>query len=66
MDTASDRLLTADELADRMRVQPGTIKGWAREGLIPAVRIGGRVIRFDFADVIGTLKDRAAAAGDSQ
>ena len=49
-------LLTADELGERLRVRPDTIKIWARDGIIPSVRITGKVVRYDFADVIAKIK----------
>ena len=54
--SATVELLTVDELAEHLRVRPSTIRLWAREGLIPAVRIGAKVIRFDLQDVMGVLK----------
>ncbi len=54
--TPTQKLLTVDELADRFQVRPGTIRLWAREGLIPVLRVGGQIVRFDFDDVLGTLK----------
>ena len=51
-------LLTAEELADCMRVRPSTIRLWGREGLIPVVKIGGTIRRYDFAEVIAALKAR--------
>ena len=55
---ASNELLTAEELADRLRVRPGTIRMWSREGLIPVLRVGAKVVRVDYTDVIQVLKDR--------
>lgn len=45
-------LLTAEELATRLRVRPGTIRVWARRGRIPSVRLSPKVVRFDFGAVI--------------
>lgn len=33
-------LLTPDEAALRLRVKPSTVKRWARQGTIPAKKIG--------------------------
>jgi excisionase family DNA binding protein len=41
----ADRLLTADELAERWQVPKAQVYRLAREGLIPCVRIG-RYARF--------------------
>ena len=53
-----EELLTADELADRLRVRPETIRAWGREGVIPRVRISAKTIRYDLAAVIASLKER--------
>lgn len=54
-----EQLLTADEVAERLRLRPETVKLWTREGLIPAIRITGKVIRYDFAQVEAALKRRS-------
>ncbi len=54
-------LLTADELAERLRVRPATIRLWAREGRIPRIRISGKVIRFDVSAVIDLLQTNEKA-----
>ncbi len=48
-------LLTARELAKRLRVSPETVRAWARRGSIPAVRLSRKVIRFDADAVIAAL-----------
>ena len=48
-------LLTADELAERLKVSPDTVKVWARVGRIPAVRLSPKVLRFDLSAVLGAL-----------
>ena len=60
MTHATTELLTAEELAERLRVRPSTIRLWAREGLIPVVKIGAKILRFDLGDVLGALKGREA------
>ena len=50
-------LLTAAELAERLRVKTGTVSEWVRRGVIPAIRINPKVIRFDFDAVVSALKD---------
>jgi len=37
-------LLTALEAANELRIHPGTILRWAREGFIPHVKLGRRVL----------------------
>ena len=53
-------LLTADELADRLKVRPDTVRSWSRQGRIPAIRITHKVVRFDFDAVVKAL---ASASG---
>jgi len=53
-----EELLTAAELAKRLRVRPGTVRVWAREGRIPALRPTARVIRFDMRAVMAALDPR--------
>ena len=42
---------TAEELAERLRLRPDTIRLWTRQGIIPAIRVTGKVIRYDPAEV---------------
>lgn len=52
-------MMTATELAKLLRLQPDTIRVWTREGIIPAIRVTGKVIRFDFAEVERALRMRS-------
>jgi excisionase family DNA binding protein len=36
-------LLTASEFAAALKVEPSTVYRWAREGVLPSVRLGGVV-----------------------
>lgn len=56
----TDDLLTADELAHVLEVRPGTIRQWARVGIIPAIKISSKTIRFCYADVLAALRKLAA------
>ncbi len=49
-------LLTAAELAVKLRVRPTTIREWTRDKLIPAVRITPKVIRYDPDAVMRALQ----------
>lgn len=51
-----DELLTAADLAARLRVQPDTIREWSRKGRIPSVKITPKVVRFDFEAVLSVFK----------
>jgi len=60
-------LLTTEELADRLKVKPATVRLWRRQGIIPAIQITGTVYRFDPAEVEAELRrqsdERQAAKG---
>jgi len=43
-------LLTVDEVADFLRVKPSTVYEWAKQGKIPASKVG-RLWRFSRKDV---------------
>lgn len=47
----SKELLTPRELADRLRISPGTLRKWAKDGLIPKVQIKAGTFRYDPAAV---------------
>lgn len=51
----TNELLTADELAKRLRVRPDTVRNWARRNLIPKVQLTSKVIRFDFDAVVKAM-----------
>lgn len=50
------------ELAKELRVSPNTILQWARDGVIPRVKINSRVQRFILEDVIEALRQRTEDA----
>ena len=49
-------LLTLDELAHKLRMHPDTVRGLKRRGVIPALTIGHRTLRFSWPDVMDTLR----------
>ena len=51
--------MTANELADLLRLKPDTIRLWTRESIIPAIRITGKVIRYDPVEVERALRGRS-------
>lgn len=57
---AAPSLLTLDELATRLRMHPTTVRGLKRRGVIPAIVIGHRTLRFEYAAVLDALRQ----AGD--
>jgi excisionase family DNA binding protein len=48
--------LTAQELAEVLKVAPRTVLAWHREGRIPAVQPTGSTVRFILEDVLAALK----------
>ena len=63
-----NELLTADEVAERLRVKAGTVRTWGRMGRIPTVRLTAKVVRFDLGEVVAALtarpnQDRESARG---
>jgi hypothetical protein len=60
-------LLTLDELADRLKMHPVTVRGLWRRRLIPALVIGHRTLRFEYPAVLDALRqanDPAAATSE--
>ncbi len=55
-------ILTAEELAARLKVRPTTIREWGRDGRIPTVRITQKVIRYDADAVMRSLQDQQGTA----
>ncbi|MEK7288360.1 MAG: helix-turn-helix domain-containing protein [Elusimicrobiota bacterium] len=39
-------LLTVEEVAERLKLAPFTVRKWVRLGRLPALRLGDRSIRF--------------------
>ncbi len=56
MQTIRDDLLTATELAERLRVKPSTVLDWQRAGRIPAIRLSHKILRFNLGEVLAALK----------
>ena len=57
---SASKLLTADELADALRVSRRTVMTWLADGIIPAAIREGQTLRFDEATVRKHLEKRAA------
>ena len=53
-------LLNKGKVAERLGVSPETVAKWAREKRIPEIRISPKVRRFDFEEIIATLKKRSS------
>lgn len=57
-ETNETNLVTADEIAVRLRVRPGTVRDWARRGIIPSVKLGAKTIRYSPSAVVEALSRR--------
>ena len=53
---AAPALLTVQELARALKLNPQTLYRLARQGLVPAVRVGKKTLRFDPAQVRARLQ----------
>lgn len=49
--SAPEPLLTTDDLAKWLQIDPKTVRALIYEGHLPTIRIGKRVLRFDRRDV---------------
>ncbi len=63
MARAHTHLVGKDELAERLAISPRTIEKWVGQRRIPFVRIGGRCVRFDLAEIDSWLADRSVPVG---
>jgi excisionase family DNA binding protein len=52
-----DRILTPDQVAERLSVAPYTVRQWAREGKLPAIRLG-KYWRFRSSSIDQWLDDQ--------
>jgi DNA-binding transcriptional MerR regulator len=51
------KLLTRKELAHKFHVTPKTIKRWTQQGLLKAVRVSARTIRYEDAEVLRLVRE---------
>ena len=58
---AATELVTAEEMARRLRLKPSTILRWAQQRKIPSIVISPKVVRFDVAAVIQRLCGEAVS-----
>ena len=55
------RWITVREIAEHLRVAPGTIRNWVSDGVIPHHHIRG-VVRFDLEEVERWARQRGSEA----
>ncbi|MGV7277023.1 helix-turn-helix domain-containing protein [Mycobacterium kansasii] len=58
IDSPAD-LLTTQQAAKFLGVSDATLRKWVREGLIPEVRVGRKLLRFDPKDLIAVVRKSA-------
>ncbi|MGH7961901.1 MAG: helix-turn-helix transcriptional regulator [Candidatus Binatia bacterium] len=54
----SEEILTAKELATKLKVSLPAVRRWTREGL-PARPLGGRLVRFELDKALSWLEQRS-------
>ena len=59
--TPTEPLLTVEEVAQYLRLEPDTVRKLAREGKFPAVKVG-RVWRFRRSTIKAWIKEQESAA----
>ncbi len=57
-DNHFDELLTAEQLAEKIGLHPGSILRMARDGRIPSYRSGHQVVRFKLIEVLNAMKGK--------
>lgn len=54
-----NQLLTAVELASKLKLKPETVRQWTRKKMIPCIRVTNKVIRYEFSAVVEALKSQS-------
>lgn len=62
--TPGDDLLTLNELAQRLKMHPVTVRGLKRRGVIPSLKLGHRTLRFEYDKVLDALRRAGDPAAD--
>ena len=58
----ADKLITVTEVAEYLRVKRSTVYEWAKDGKIPAAKVG-RLWRFDREEIEAWVKSRKRSMG---
>jgi excisionase family DNA binding protein len=56
----AEEILTADEIAKKLKVSKAAVRRWTREG-VPCRRLGSRLVRFEVTAVVEWLEQRKTA-----
>ena len=62
--TTDGKLLTINELADRLQMHPDTVRGLWRRRAFPGLKIGPRTLRFEYQAVLDALRQAGDPAAD--
>jgi excisionase family DNA binding protein len=54
----AQELINAREVAARLSVSAATVRLWAFQGRIPAIRFSAKVVRFAWDDVLAAIRER--------
>lgn len=57
------KLMTGKQVADRLAVDPRTVRRWSAEGKLTRIRLSPRVIRYDEAEVQALIEDNSYRLG---
>jgi len=52
----SDRLLTTPEAAKRLAVSESGLRKLVARGVVPAIKLGGRMVRFSESDLAAVIE----------
>jgi excisionase family DNA binding protein len=63
--TPNEPLLTADEVAGIVKLDPETIRRWARDDLLPSIKLPGGQWRFRQGDVEALLRGEFPASTEA-
>ena len=58
-----DKLMTVSDLAERLKINPGSIYRWAAQGRLPCIRFSKRCLRFRESEVSSLLDELSDSGG---